>query len=105
MGAFVEKRDILGFMEAVMRVYNEAGRRYNIHKARVKILVHQIGIDEMRRRVEAEFAEIKTSGILELPAEEMARIAAYFADPEFETLPAECPEFDAAQRENRDFAN
>ena len=104
IGAFVPRPDILAFCEAILRVYNEAGRRDNIHKARVKILVHQIGIDEMRRRVEAEFAEIKKTGVLELPAEEIARIAAYFASPAFETLPAESPAFEAAKRKNRDFA-
>jgi len=105
VGSFVPKRDILAFLEAVMRVYNEAGRRDNIWKARVKILVHQIGIEEMRRRVENEFAEIRKSGILELPAEEMARIAAYFTPLDFETLPSEYPAFAAAKRENRDFAD
>jgi sulfite reductase (NADPH) hemoprotein beta-component len=104
VGSFVERRDILAFLEAVFRVYNEAGRRDNIWKTRVKILVHQIGIEEMRRRVEKEFAEIRQSGTLELPAEELARIAAYFAPPEFKTLPAASPEFERAKRENRDFA-
>src|ERR1051326_1064743 len=104
IGPFVEKRDILAFLEAVMRVYNEAGRRDNIHKARVKILVHQIGIEEMKRRVEAEFAEIRKAGTLELPAEELARIAAYFAPPAFETLPAESPEYEAQLRDDGDFA-
>src|SRR5579864_1305726 len=94
-GSFVPKQDILAFLEAILRVYNEAGRRDNIWKARVKILVHQIGIEEMRRRIEKEFAEIKLGGALELPAEEMARIAAYFAPPHFETLPDECVEFEA----------
>ena len=105
VGSFVPKSDILAFLESVMRVYNESGRRDNIHKARVKILVHQIGIDEMRRRVEAEFAEIKKTGVLELPAEEIARIAAYFAAPDFEMLPAECEAFETAKRDNRDFAD
>jgi sulfite reductase (NADPH) hemoprotein beta-component len=104
IGAFVEKRDILAFLEAVMRVYNEAGRRDNIHKARVKILVHQIGIEEMKRRVEAEFAEIRKAGTLELPAQELARIAAYFAPPAFETLAGESPEYDAHLRDDPEFA-
>src|SRR3954465_9411403 len=94
IGSFIDKHDILAFLEAVMRVYNEAGRRDNIHKARVKILVHQIGMEEMRRRVENEFAEIKKAGILELPSEEIARISAYFAPPDFETLPRESQDFE-----------
>ena len=102
---FVEKEDILAFLEAIMRVYNEAGRRDNIHKARIKILVHQIGADEMRRRVGIEFAEIKKAGALALPREEMDRIAAYFAPPAFEKLPGESPKFERAKRSSGDFAN
>jgi sulfite reductase (NADPH) hemoprotein beta-component len=105
IGSFVPKPDILAFCEAILRVYNEAGRRDNIHKARIKILVHQIGIEEMRRRVESEFAEIKKTGVLELPTEELARISAYFADPPFESLPAQSDSFEAAKRASRDFAN
>jgi sulfite reductase (NADPH) hemoprotein beta-component len=67
--------------------------------------VHQIGIEEMRKRVEAEFAEIKKTGVLELPAEEMARIGTYFAPPKFEDLPRESPEFESKKRENRAFAD
>ena len=80
-GSFVPKRDILAFLEAILRVYNEAGRRDNLWKARVKILVHQVGIEEMRRRTESEFAELKNSGMLQLPDAEIERIAAYFALP------------------------
>jgi sulfite reductase (NADPH) hemoprotein beta-component len=105
VGSFVKRDDILAFLEAILRVYNEAGRRDNIHKARVKILVHTIGIEEMRRRVEREFEEIRKSGALALPAEEVARIAAYFASPDFESLPAVSPEFERAQAQDRDFAN
>jgi sulfite reductase (NADPH) hemoprotein beta-component len=105
VGDFVSKTDILAFLESVMRVYNESGRRDNIHKARIKILVHQIGPDEMRKRVEKEFAEIKATGTLQVPDEEIARIAAYFAPPAFETLSADVPEFERAQKADRDFAN
>src|SRR5256885_1091458 len=104
VGSFAPKSDILAFLEAVMRVYNESGRRDNIHKAHVKILVHQIGIEEMRRRVENEFAEIRKTGVLQLPQGEIARIAAYFAPPDFETLAASSA-FDTAKRGNRDFAD
>jgi len=102
---FVEKTAILAFLEAVMRVYNEAGRRDNIHKARIKILVHQIGVAEMRRRVEKEFAEIEATGALGIPPEEMARIAAYFAPPQFETLPAEAPEYEEKLKNDAGFAD
>src|SRR6185295_17777858 len=105
VGSFVAKTDILAFLEAVMRVYNESGRRDNIHKARIKILVHQIGPEEMRRRVEREFAEIRKSGTLELPEAEIARIAAYFAPPRFEELADESVELEAATRKNAGFAD
>jgi sulfite reductase (NADPH) hemoprotein beta-component len=103
-GAFVPKRHILAFLEAVLRVYNEAGRRDNLWKARVKILVHQIGIEEMRRRIDREFAELKAGGMLELPESELQRIAAFFAPPRFESLPGESAEFEAAKAASADFA-
>ena len=81
VGEFVEKQDILAFLEAVMRVYNQSGRRDNIYKARIKILVNALGAEEMRRQVMREFDEIKATGSLDLPAEEVARIARYFAPP------------------------
>ena len=105
IGRFVEKEDILSFLEAILRVYNAAGRRDNIHKARIKILVHQIGVEEMRRRVEIEFAEIKKAGNLALPREELDRIAAYFAPPEFEKLTEDVPEFEQAIQSNKEFTD
>src|ERR1700759_370004 len=97
---FVEKDDILAFMEAVMRVYNEQGRRDNIYKARIKILTNSLGIEEMRRQVMVEFDEIKARGALQLPREELDRITAYFAPPDFETgLP------DTIADAGADFAN
>ena len=91
MNEFVEREDILAYLEAVLRVYNQDSRRDNIHKQRIKILVNAIGIEEMRKRVDREFAEIKAGGTLQLPPEELDRIAAYFAPPSFETLPDDEP--------------
>ena len=99
IGAFVAKPDILAFLEAVMRVYNEQGRRDNLYKARIKILANALGPDEMRRQVMAEFDEIRNSGTLQVPQEELDRIDAYFAPPAFETLSDEMPEG------NADFGN
>jgi sulfite reductase (NADPH) hemoprotein beta-component len=59
----------------------------------------------MRRRVEKEFAEIKETGALALPEEEIARIAAYFAPPAFETLSGDVPEFERARRNDPAFAD
>jgi len=96
MSEFVEREDILAYLEAVLRVYNQDSRRDNKHKQRIKILINAIGVEEMRRRVDREFAEIKRTGSLQLPAEELARITAYFAPPQFEALPDNMPFGDKA---------
>ena len=78
--AFLPREHLLSYVEAILRVYNLHGRRDNIYKARIKILVNALGIEEFRRQVEAEWAAIDTAAI-DLPAEEFARIAAHFAEP------------------------
>jgi len=105
IGDFVPKEDLLAFLEAVMRVYNENGRRDNIHRARIKILVNALGIEEMHVRAMREFEEIKKSGTLTLPTEEIARIEAYFAPPAFERLPDVSSQFETAQQRDRGFAD
>jgi sulfite reductase (NADPH) hemoprotein beta-component len=80
--AFLPKRQLLPYLEATLRVYNEFGRRDNLFKSRIKILVHSLGIEKMRDAVEAEFAAIGESP-LELPAETIAAIAAHFAPPAY----------------------
>ena len=82
---FLPKQDLLSYLEAILRVYNQFGRRDNLYKARIKILVHEIGIDLMREKVEAEFAASK-DGALKLPQEAIEQIAAQFAPPAFEKL-------------------
>ncbi len=78
---FVPVEDLLSYVEACLRVYNRYGRRDNIYKARIKILVHELGADEYRRQVEDEFAHVKSLGI-DPPRAEFDRIAAFFALPE-----------------------
>ncbi|WP_294260032.1 nitrite/sulfite reductase [uncultured Sphingomonas sp.] len=80
---FVAIDDLLSYLEACLRVYNRYGRRDNIYKARIKILLHEIGVDEYRRQVEEEFLAVKQLG-LDPPRAEFDRIAAFFADPPFE---------------------
>jgi sulfite reductase (NADPH) hemoprotein beta-component len=100
MNEFVEREDILAYLEAVLRVYNQDSRRDNIHKQRIKILINTIGPEEMRRRVTREFEELMRMGTLQLPQDELDRITAYFAPPKFETgLP------DAIPDAGPDFAN
>lgn len=91
IGKHIAPRDILAYLEAVMRVYNRFGRRDNAYKARIKILVHEIGEDAMREQVEAEFAKNTARGHLALPEDVMAQISAYFAVPDFEDLDNDPP--------------
>jgi sulfite reductase (NADPH) hemoprotein beta-component len=100
---FLPKADLLAYLEAVMRVYNLEGRRDNKYKARVKILVHEIGTEEFRRRVEAEFALLDGPSVNADP-EELARITSYFTPPAYETLPQDSVALAAAKVVNPDFA-
>jgi sulfite reductase (NADPH) hemoprotein beta-component len=77
---FLPKRNLLSYLEAIMRVYNAAGRRDNIYKARIKILVEAMGIDAFRDAVDAEWVTIRDSAV-ELPDRERDRILGHFARP------------------------
>jgi sulfite reductase (NADPH) hemoprotein beta-component len=94
---FVPAEDLLSYLEACLRVYNRYGRRDNIYKARIKILVHEIGADAYRAQVAEEFSHVKTLGI-DPPIAEFDRISAFFAPPAFETLN------DEVDRSDPDFA-
>ncbi len=86
---FVGSDDLMSYLEACLRVYNRYGRRDNIYKARIKILLHEIGPDEYRRQVEEEFAAVKGLG-LDPPHAELQRITDFFGAPAFEpNLPTE----------------
>ncbi|MCQ4629702.1 nitrite/sulfite reductase [Shinella sp. CPCC 100929] len=78
---FLPEEDLLSYTTAIMRVYNLHGRRDNKYKARIKILVHETGAEELARQVEVEFAELKNTE-LKLPEKDIAAITAYFAPPE-----------------------
>lgn len=95
---FVPLDDMLSYAEACLRVYNRYGRRDNIYKARIKILIHELGADEYRRQVEEEFVHVKSLGI-DPPKAEFDRIAAQFAPP---PLDASAP--DEIDRNDPDFA-
>ena len=77
---FLPEEDLLSYITAIMRVYNLYGRRDNKYKARIKILVHEMGADQLSAEVETEFAELK-NGELKLPEADVAAIQAYFAPP------------------------
>lgn len=80
---FLPEEDLLTYVTAIVRVYNLHGRRDNKFKARIKILVHETGVEEVTRQVEAEFAQIR-EGDLKLPEGDIRAIETYFAPP---TLP------------------
>ena len=80
---FLPEEDLLSYTTAIVRVYNLHGRRDNKYKARIKILVHETGTEELTRQIEEEFLKLK-DGELKLPEQDVAAIAAYFAPPALE---------------------
>ena len=82
---FLPLPDLLTYLEAILRVYNRHGRRDNIHKARIKILVKALGIDRFREQVDAEWDAARATGPV-LPGTEVARIRAFFQPPAYATL-------------------
>ncbi|MGE8142024.1 nitrite/sulfite reductase [Novosphingobium sp. NPDC080210] len=98
INAFVPIDQMITYSEACLRVYNRYGRRDNKYKARIKILVHELGKDEYTRQVEEEFKHLLTQNI-EPPLAELERIKAMFADPAFEAGAS-----DELDRSDPDFA-
>src|ERR1700731_4299517 len=82
---FLPKRDLLSYVEAIMRTYNQYGRRDNIYKARIKILVHELGAEAFAKEVEAEWQTIK-DGALALDPALIAEVAARFRYPDYQQL-------------------
>jgi sulfite reductase (NADPH) hemoprotein beta-component len=83
---FVHGRDLLSYVEAIMRVYNQYGRRDNIYKARIKILVHELGIEKFAAEVEEEWQQMR-DGALKLDDEVVEDIRARFFYPKYAKLP------------------
>ena len=84
---FLPKPQLLPYLESILRVYNQFGRRDNKYKARIKILVHDLGAEAFTRLVEEEWRQIRDTA-LALPASEVARIKSHFNPPPFESLPS-----------------
>lgn len=99
---FLPEKELIGYLEAIMRVYNLFGRRDNKYKARIKILVHEIGAEKFKAEVEAEYAKHPAQQT-QVEMAELARIAKYFAAPKFEKLSRFAPHFEDAKRSNGDF--
>jgi sulfite reductase (NADPH) hemoprotein beta-component len=109
---FVAGGDLLSYVEAIMRVYNQYGRRDNIYKARIKILVHELGIEKFALEVEEEWQQMR-DGALKLDEDVVEDIRARFFYPAYEKLPhmpeelrkaAADPQFEA-WRKNSTFAH
>jgi sulfite reductase (NADPH) hemoprotein beta-component len=101
---WLPREEILNYLDAVLRVYNRFGRRDNLYKARIKILVKERTPAEFTRAVETEWARIR-GGPATVPDEEIARLAAFFAPPAHAPLAGEDPGYRAALADNRPFAN
>ena len=100
---FLPELELVGYLEAIMRVYNLYGRRDNKYKARIKILVHELGADKFKAEVEAEYAK-RPQASTEVEERELKRIAAYFAAPQLEKLPRWSASFEEAKLGNPAFS-
>ncbi|WP_395713841.1 nitrite/sulfite reductase [Reyranella sp.] len=100
---FLPRNELLAYLEAVLRVYNRYGRRDNLYKARIKILVHEIGVAKMREEVEAEYAASR-GGPLGLPNETIEAIARQFAPPDLPERPSVAERVEQLKREDCNFA-
>jgi sulfite reductase (NADPH) hemoprotein beta-component len=100
---FLPKEDMLTYLEAILRVYNQLGRRDNLYKARIKILVHETGEEKFRELVEAEWQKIKETGLY-LREQDIDRIKNFFTDPTYDTLPDTDTEFENLLLSDPDFA-
>ncbi len=101
---FLPWQHLLSYTEAIMRVYNQYGRRDNKYKARIKILVKAIGAEEFARQVEAEWLDLKDSPSTITEAE-LQRVASYFAPPAYEKLSDSDAELQAQRAENKAFSS
>ena len=100
---FLPEKEVIPYMEAIMRVYNLFGRRDNKYKARIKILVHELGAEKFRSEVEADYAR-HPAQTTEVEERELARIAKYFEPPKFEKLSRFAPHYEETKRGNPEFA-
>jgi sulfite reductase (NADPH) hemoprotein beta-component len=99
---FLPEHELVAYIEAIMRVYNLYGRRDNKYKARIKILVHELGAEKFRAEVEAEYAK-HPAQTTQVDAAELARIAKYFAMPTLEKQSRFAPHFEDAKQKDKTF--
>jgi len=101
---FLPWQHVLTYVESILRIYNQFGRRDNKFKARIKILVKALGIDEFRRLVEEDWASLK-GGPGTLTGEEIERVAGFFTDPTYEVLTDNDSSLKEFMVDNRNFSN
>ncbi|WP_409419424.1 nitrite/sulfite reductase [Marinomonas sp. RS-M-Aa-14] len=82
---FIPRMDLLTYLDAIIRVYNQQGRRDNKYKARIKILVKALGIEEFRSRVEAEWQHLRGKEST-VPMSEFERLQSFFSEPNYAVL-------------------
>jgi len=101
---FLPELELLSYLDAVLRVYNQNGRRDNKYKARIKILVKAMGVDAFAEQVEAEWLQIK-DGYTKLTSDEVGRAKEFFTSPAYETndIDALNSELDTLRRQNTAF--
>ena len=100
---FLPKDSLIRYIQAILRVYNMEGRRDNMFKARIKILVHELGIERFREKVEAEF-QASEDDILLIGKPEEDRIAAFFTPLAYEDLDDKPAALEYQLNANADFA-
>ncbi|MBC7781757.1 MAG: nitrite/sulfite reductase [Proteobacteria bacterium] len=100
---FLPAEHLLTYLDAILRVYNRHGRRDNKYKARIKILVKELGVEAFRREVEHEWSFLE-GGPGTLPAEEIARVESRFTRPAYRALHQVAPEFERFLRDQPAFA-
>lgn len=101
---FLPWQHVMTYLEAILRIYNQYGRRDNKYKARIKILVKAIGADVFAQQVEEEWAQIK-DGPATLTEAEFRRVSSYFTAPAYASLPASDAAYEQHQADNKAFAN
>jgi sulfite reductase (NADPH) hemoprotein beta-component len=101
---FLPWQHVMTYIEAILRVYNQYGRRDNIYKARIKILVKALGIEEFKRQVEYEWAALK-DGAGTLTSEELNRVSSYFTAPAYENVADTDSGLASFKSENKAFAS
>jgi sulfite reductase (NADPH) hemoprotein beta-component len=92
---FLEKKDLLSYLEAILRVYNRLGRRDNKYKSRIKITVREHGINHIRELVDAEWVNIRKQLVLD--EKEVARVKQYFTEPDYDASAVNDTSFNSMQ--------